>query len=488
MPLPGLLTRPFDGLKLGIRSSDVTLRRIASLDPGFIPAALWNRAYGRLAGDHPASRLLGIAIGQTDGTCSVFKTRVLPQVDENIELNRRYVERIVKFLLWQRGGYRITVGGEPGIAEMLRQIYCPEGDRRFDCEFLGQRLSGRAMVIEECAFDELPESRERSRRLGGNLDGCRIGFDLGGSFRKAVALRDGQVVFSESIAWDPYFQKDPQFHFSSIDDSIRRAAASLPRVDAIGGSTAGAVANNEVRASSLFRGISEVDFEKRIRRIFLDLRKTWNDVPFEVANDGEVAALSGANSLRIHSVLGISMGTSLAAGYVDADGRFTSWLNELAFAPVDYQDDGARDEWSGDLGLGVQHFSQQALGRLVPRSGISLEREMPFAEQLKTVQALMENGDSRARGIYETIGVWLGYSVAHYAEFYPLCNVLCLGGMMMGEGGDVIIQEAAAVLKNEFPDLARRVQLWTCSGQDRSHGQAIAAATLPELCGGRRAS
>jgi len=325
----------------------------------------------------------------------------------------------------------------------------------------------------------LPEPRELSIPLGRNLDGCRIGFDLGGSDRKCAALLAGKVVFSEEIPWDPYFQSDPQYHYDGIRETLRRAAEHLPRVDAIGGSAAGVYVNNEVRVASLFRGVSEGDFEKRVRRMFFDLQKEWEGIPFEVVNDGEVTALAGSMSMNVNAVLGISLGTSLAAGYVDPDGHIRPWLNELAFAPVDYRENAPADEWSGDAGCGVQYFSQQGVARLVPLAGIKLPEEMPFAEQLVEVQRLMATGDLRARAIYETIGTCFGYAVAHYADFYEIRNLLILGRVTSGEGGEVILEKASTVLRDEFPELA--IRLRTPDEKDKRHGQAVAAASLPKI-------
>ena len=447
------------------------------LDPHFVPAALWNRSYAAKAEANPSSKPLAISLLRGDSTVSVYRTKVLPHTAENRALNVRYVERLLKFLLWQRGGYRILISGEPAIAKEIQAIYSPDGQRAFDHEFMGNKVYGRPMEVEAC--DEVPEPRELSIPLGRNLDGCRIGFDLGGSDRKCAALIDGKVVFSEEIRWDPYFQGDPQYHYDGILASLRRAADHLPRVDAIGGSAAGVYVNNEVRVASLFRGVSEGDFERRVRRIFFDLQKEWGGVPFEVVNDGEVTALAGSMSLNDNAVLGISLGTSHAAGYVDCDGHIRPWLNELAFAPVDYSEQAPVDEWSGDAGCGVQYFSQQGVARLVPLAGIDLPTGMPLAEQLVEVQNLMAAGEARARSIYETIGVYFGYSVAHYADFYDIRNLLILGRVTSGEGGGVILEKAAAVLRDEFPELA--IQLRTPDEKDKRHGQAVAAASLPKL-------
>jgi predicted NBD/HSP70 family sugar kinase len=328
---------------------------------------------------------------------------------------------------------------------------------------------------------EIPPERAQSQPLGRHLDGCRIGFDLGGSDRKAAAVIDGQVVFSEETVWDPYFHPDPQYHFDGIMDSLKKAAAHLPRVDAIGGSAAGIYVHNRVKAASLFRGVPSDLFNSRVKDLFLEVKRAWNDVPFEVVNDGEVTALAGSISLEKNGVLGIALGTSTAGGWVDANGNITSWINELAFVPVDYHPDAARDEWSGDYGVAAQYFSQQAVGRLLPAAGIEVPKDMPLPEKLKLVQSLMAKGDERARKIYETIGVYLGYFIAHCAEFYPLQNMLILGRVTSGKGGDVIVEVARKTLGSEFPELAQKIALHVPDEKQKRHGQAIAAASLPEL-------
>ena len=346
---------------------------------------------------------------------------------------------------------------------------------------MGAKIYGRPMVVESRALAEMPGGFEIATPLGRHVDGCRIGFDLGGSDRKCAAVLDGRVVFSEEVTWDPYFQSDPQYHFDGIHDTLQRAAAHLPRVDAIGGSSAGVYVSNEVRAASLFRGVAPKDFERRIRRIFFELQKAWGGVPFEVVNDGEVTALAGSMSMGENSVLGVSMGTSVAGGYVTADGLITPWLNELAFVPVDYRDDAPADEWSGDIGCAVQYFCQQGVARLAPLAGLAFPQEMKFAEQLVEVQRLMAAGDERARKIYETIGICFGYSIAHFANFYEIRNLLILGRVTSGAGGEIIIEKAREVLRAEFPALAETIQLRTPDEKDKRHGQAVAAASLPAL-------
>src|SRR6185436_17831404 len=219
---------------------------------------------------------------------------------------------------------------------------------------------------------------------------------------------------------------DPQWHFDQIMDSLRRAAAHLPRVDAIGGSSAGVYVNNRVQVASLFRGVPDELFARRVKGLFLEIQRAWNNVPMGVVNDGEVTALAGAMAIGDNAVLGVALGSSQAVGYVTPEGNITSWLNELAFAPVDYSPQAPLDEWSGDRGCGVQYFSQQCVARLIPKAGIEVGTQLPLPERLLAVQELMGKGDERATRIYQTIGVYLGYAVAHYARFYQLRHLLIL--------------------------------------------------------------
>lgn len=473
-------------------------RFVPPLDPGFVPAVLWNRAYRVRCAETAAARPFGLAVRRTDGTVSVWRGQHLPHTTRNARLNLTFADRLLKFLLWQKGGHHVCVLAEPKLAADLKAVYSPSGARAFDCRFMGKDAYGKPFRIEHASPDEFPSEHESGAALGRHLDGCRIGFDLGGSDRKAAALIDGKVVFSEEVRWDPYFHPDPQYHFDGILDTLLRAAKHLPRVDAVGGSAAGIYVNNEVRIASLFRGVkdkSEKVFTARVRPMFREIReilaKKWRNesLPFEVANDGEVTALMASMSMKDNAVLGIAMGTSVAAGYVTPPGNITNWLNELAFVPVDYSGRAeTRDEWSGDLGCAVQFFSQQGVDRLLRRSGIELPAGMAVPERLVEVQNLVKRGDARAERIYETLGVCFGYTIAHLAEMYDFSfrNLLILGRVTSGKGGDLLLETAAKVVKDEFPELHGRVVFRTPNEHDKRHGQAAAAASLPALAGPSR--
>jgi predicted NBD/HSP70 family sugar kinase len=450
-------------------------------DPGFRPIVLGWRAYldrARKAGD----ALLRAAVEREDGLVSAFVTRV-PEKDADPATTYMIVERMVKFLLWSRGGWRIHFFGPAAIGKRLKADYSEKGARAFDVRTMS-RIYERPFEVVLHSPATFPEARGAVHFSGGHLDGCRIGFDLGASDYKVAAVIKGQAVYSEEIPWTPATEADPEYHYRHIQDGLKKAAAHLPRVDAIGGSSAGVMIQNQVRISSLFRSVPEDVFENKIKDIFVRLGEDWG-VPFEVINDGEVTALAGMLSLGEAGVLGVAMGSSEAAGFLDADGHIPGWLDELAFVPVDLGPEAAVDEWSGDRGVGANYFSQQAVNTLARTAGISFRDAMTLPERLEEVQSLMDRGDDRAAAIFETIGIYLGFTVPWYEVFYKFSNLLILGRVMSGPGGKIIVDKAAEVLKAEFPETAARVRLRLLDEKSRRVGQAIAAASLPEIKGAR---
>jgi predicted NBD/HSP70 family sugar kinase len=447
------------------------------LDPTFRPTVLANRAFRAAVAESGAGVPLIFGLERPHGALSRFETMVFPNGHPDAAANLRYAERILKFLLWQRGGFRAYIGGPAGIGEYLARVYSPTGARSFDHAFMGGSVYGRPFQVIACAPSDVPPAHEPERALGRHLDGYRVGFDLGASDLKVSAVADGEAVFSQEIVWEPRRQSDPQYHYSHIVSAIRMAAEKLPRLDAIGGSAAGVYVDNRPMVASLFRGVPD-DRYHLVRDMFLRIRDEFG-VPLEVVNDGEVTALAGSMSLEDSAVLGLAMGSSEAAGYVTPEGNITDWLNELAFAPVDYAPEATVDEWSGDRGVGALYFSQQCVFRLAPAAGIEIAADAADAEKLKSVQALLESGHPGARQIWESIGVYLGYSLAHYAEFYQLKHVLVLGRVTSGCGGPIILEGAQRVLDGEHPELAASIGIQLPDEKSRRVGQSIAAASLP---------
>ncbi|MCL4560156.1 MAG: ROK family protein [Chloroflexi bacterium] len=445
------------------------------LDAGFLPAALANRHFAQETASDGQPLVIGLE--REAGKISRYETCIFPDGHPRAEANRIYAERLVKFLLWQRGGYKIYVGGSPAVAGYLRSLYRTGGRREFDSRFMSQQVYERPFEVLSCLAEEVPSTVEEGELLGRHLDGCRIGFDLGASDRKASALVDGKVIYSEEVIWEPRKQTDPAYHYNEIMAALKAAAAKMERLDAIGGSSAGIYIQNRPMVASLFRGIPAERFSE-IQDLFLRIRKELN-VPLVVINDGDVAALAGSMSLEDNGVLGLAMGSSEAAGYIAMNGRILGWLNELAFAPVDYSSEAPVDEWSGDAGCGSQYYSQQCVFRLAPKAGIHIPAGLTDAERLAFVQEKLEAGHEGAEQIWRSMGIYLGYGLAHYADFYDIRHVLLLGRCTSGKGGSLILEEARNVLEIEFPELAGRLNVRLPDEKSRRVGQAVAAASLP---------
>jgi predicted NBD/HSP70 family sugar kinase len=449
------------------------------LEPEFLPAALYTRAFQKLARSDAGIPLI-LGAEREHGRTARLETLVLPDGHPLAAENNRFVERLVKFLLWQKGGWKVFVGGPRSIGEHIQRTYSPEGVRRFDHHFMGRDVYEKEFTVVICRPEDVPPARETGKPLGRHLNGCRIGFDLGASDRKVSAVIDGEPVYSEEVVWEPRKHADPEYHYREITAALHTAASKLPRVDAVGGSSAGIYIDNRPMIASLFRAVPPERFGE-VRSLFLRIRDEMQ-VPLEVINDGDVTALAGAMSLGDNAILGIALGSSEATGYVDENGNIMGWLNELAFAPVDYRGGAAVDEWSGDGGVGSQYFSQQCVFRLAPKAGISIPQEITDAEKLKFVQEKLEAGDAGAEKIWESMGIFLGYGIAHYADYYPLRHVLILGRCTSGRGGTLLLEGARKVLESEFPE-HRAVHIQLPDEKSRRVGQSIAAASLPALTG-----
>jgi predicted NBD/HSP70 family sugar kinase len=456
------------------------------LDVVFRPAVLARRALAEAVRESAEGIVGAVAVEQPDGAVCAVNVFLFGEGHPAAVASRAICERIVKSLLWSRGGCRVWVDGPSRLVDDLRRHYAEDATGCWDAHMMAEVVYGHAFEVVAASRSEFPASRETNAVLGRHFEGSRIGFDLGASDRKAAAVIDGEVVFSEEIPWDPLRHSDPQWHYDEIMDSLRRAAEHLPRVDAIGGSAAGIYVGSQIRVASLFRSVRPEVFKARVPGLFAEMKRAWGGIPFVVVNDGEVTALAGAMVGGVGGLLGIAMGSSEAAGYVTREGGLTSWLNELAFAPIDYSPDAPVDEWSGDRGCGVQYMSQQAVGRLLAPAGIAADSRSPLPERLLQLQKLMAAGDQRAVRVYETIGTYLGYALLDYRDIYDFDDVLVLGRVVSGPGGDVILTAAERVLASDDaidPAAAGSglspIKFHTVSERDKRHGQAAAAASLP---------
>ncbi len=444
------------------------------LDPDFIPFGIWAESYRK-----GASVPVDIAVERDHGHISVRRTYIHGTPDM-AEADYRYIERYMKFLLWSIGGFRIYVCGCSTIAQRLQKAYCYEGERAFDCDFFF-RLYERELEVIDLPLEQCPAANEAPRPIGGHLDGCRIGFDAGGSDRKVSAVGNGECIYSEEVVWHPKTQSDWHYQYEGILDSFRTAASKMPRVDGIGVSSAGVFIGNAPMVSSLFIKVPRSEWE-HVKTVYDRAGAEIGDVPVVVANDGDVTALAGAMGMGVGSIMGIAMGTSEAVGYVDKDQNVLGWISELAFAPVDLNENAMADEWSTDIGVGCKYFSQDAVIKLAPRAGIVLDEDLTPAEKLEIVQSLMEQGDARAADVYRSIGAYLAYTVVQYAHFYDIRHLMVLGRVMSGKGGELVLETCLDIIRDEFPELGERIHIMLPDEKTRRVGQSVAAASLPEIC------
>ena len=452
---------------------EITPRHVPELDPDFIPLHQFNQAFLK-----DAKKPIGLAVERSGGQMAVCRTMIHGTADM-VQADQYYVNRIVKTMLWMKGGFRIYVSGDQGIYEYLKEAYSAQGCQAFDWDYMANVFEHPFEVV---LCDQVPEAKDAPKAMGGHLEGCRIGFDAGGSDRKVSAVIDGESVYSEEVVWFPKVNSDPDYHYDGIVSALKSAAEHLPRVDAVGVSSAGVYIDNRTMNASLFLKVPKDQFDAKVKDIYIRaITDTFGDVPYAVVNDGDVSALAGAMSLGDNNVLGIAMGTSEAVGYVDDQGRITGWLNELAFVPVDAAPTAMQDEWSGDIGCGVKYFSQDSVIKLAPAAGINLSDSLSPAEKLKEVQKLMETPGSPAEAIYRSIGVYLAHSLALYFDLYHFKHVLLLGRVMSGRGGDLILETCKNVLADEYPEVASAIHPALPDEKFRRMGQSAAAASLPEI-------
>ena len=289
------------------------------------------------------------------------------------------------------------------------------------------------------------------------------------------------MVYSEEVVWNPKVTEDPTYHYQEILTAMKTAASKMPRVDAIGVSSAGVYVDNKIMVASLFVKVDKKKHGDYIKNMYINVAKEMGEnIPLEVANDGDVTALAGAIDLGDNGVLGIAMGTSEAGGYINTRGGINGWLSELAFVPVDFNEDAMRDEWSGDYGVGCKYFSQDAVIKLAELGGYKFNAGLTPAQKLKEIQALMDNDDALAKQIFEDIGIYLAHSIPFYAKFYDIKHMLLLGRVMGGKGGDIILETCKKVLGEEYPEFAD-LDIGLPDESNRRVGQSIAAASLAQI-------
>ena len=423
----------------------------------FVPACVTMDGFERRVRESGRGRKVSLAVEQPgSGVVSRIDTVLFAPVRGRDAENLHHLERLLKTLLWMRGGAIVYLAGAPELLEPLKSLYSISGERAFDRETMLRVFSVPELEFHAVDFDAMPATRFLRQGAGGGDAGCRVGLDLGGSSIKAVAIRDGHIVDDFKSPWNPCFEADPEYHKRHILNVINRAALSLPKLEAVGVSSAGIFIDNRCRISSLFRGVSAEAFAAKVEPLFVNLGHELG-VPLEAVNDGDAAALAGASTGAHHGVLGLSFGSSLAGGYVLPDGTLTGFINEFAFIPIDCATNGAPvDEWSGDGGCAVQYLTKQA------------------------VERLMREGE-RKPDLFDGIGRALGHTIAWLHRFYEFDVCLMLGGVLIDEAEHRVPTMARRVLEKEYPELSAHLQFRAADDTLKRNGQAVAAARLPRI-------
>merc|ERR1712113_585841 len=226
-------------------------------------------------------------------------------------------------------------------------------------------------------------------------------------------------------------------------------------------------------------------------------KEVAGDVPLKVINDGEVTALAAVQKIGKGNIMGISMGSSEGGGYANADGNLMGWINELCYIRLDLNPQAPTDPWTKGAHTGISHMylgqrgATKLAGKVVkdlpanytyPHADMCTIKHEDHAQCLKLIQKAMADPEQeeKARSLYETVGVYLGYGLAQYCEFYKIDHVMILGRVSKGEGGDLMLATAKKVLETEFPDL-KHIEFHTADDHFKAVGQCIAAAALPSV-------
>mmetsp|Transcript_46028 Transcript_46028/g.130144 ORF Transcript_46028/g.130144 Transcript_46028/m.130144 type:complete len:492 (-) Transcript_46028:244-1719(-) len=470
----------------------------APLDPGFAPLILGKQKY--LAATKECKDKLEWALLRVDG-CARYSLPVFPDDSEDVEASIYLAGVLIQEMLWQRSAGELQLCGPKKVCDALQAAYSVGGAYEFEATSMpnvcGTPTSPFVVKVVASAAD-MPEAKDSPQVCGKDASGCRLAFDLGKSDIKTVAVKDNEVLYSKETEWD-VTNPDPQYHYDAILAALKLAKEALPKVDAIGGSATGTVsADNDATWCDIFPNVPPDVYKAKVVDIFKRLSKELaGDVPLKVINDGEVTALAAVQKIKAGNVLGISMGSSEGGGYANKDGNLMGWINEMCYIKLDLNPEAPTDPWTKGAHTGISHMylGQRGATKLAAKGGVDVPDNLKYphpdmctithenhAHCLKLIQKAMadESKEPEARKIYETIGVYLGYGLAQYSEFYNIDHVMILGRVSKGKGGDIMLDTAKKVLQEEFPQFAG-MQFHTADDHFKAVGQCIAAAALPTL-------
>jgi predicted NBD/HSP70 family sugar kinase len=469
----------------------------APLDPNFAPLVLAKKNYLKhVAG---SKDFVEWALPRADG-CARYKLPVFAESHADVECSIYLAGVLIQEMIWQRSASELQLAGPAKICEALKQAYSIGGAYEFEVSSM-PKVCGTPDVpftVKIVDASALPAAKDTPQVCGKEANGCRLAFDLGKSDIKTVAVKDGEVLYSKETEWD-VTNPDPDYHYKMITDALKLAKATLPKVDAVGGSATGTISgDNGATWCDIFPNVPPDVYKAKVVDIFRRMSKEIaGDVPLKVINDGEVTALAAVQKIGKGNIMGISMGSSEGGGYANADGNLMGWINELCYIRLDMNPEAPTDPWSKGHHTGLSHMylgqrgATKLAGKVIqglpenyvyPHPGMCTIKHEDHAQCLKLIQKAMADPSQEAEvsKLYETIGVYLGYGLAQYCEFYPIDHVMILGRVSKGKGGDLVLNTAKKVLETEFPKFAH-IEFHTADDHFKAVGQCIAAAALPSL-------
>ena len=239
---------------------EIPVKNLPVLDEGFIPLGLFFESYRK-----GAQKPLCIAVERSGGQVGTYETKIYG-TPEMKEADAYYVDRLVKFLLWSWGGFKVSICGDDAVAESVKEAYSENGSRAFDKGFM-EHVYETEFVVESLPYDKKPQECHKAESIGRHTNGGRIGFDAGGSDRKVSAVIDGEPIYSEEVVWFPKIISDPDYHYQGILAAFHTAAAKIlekgGKVEGIGISSAGVYIDNKCMVASLFLKVGKRTLTKR---------------------------------------------------------------------------------------------------------------------------------------------------------------------------------------------------------------------------------
>jgi len=469
----------------------------APLDPNFSPLILGKKKY--LAATKECKDFLEWALPRADG-CARYKLPVFPDGHKDASASVYLAGVLIQEMIWQRSASKLMLAGPAKICEAIKADYSKGGAYDFEVGSMPNVCGTPEATFEVSIVDAsaLPAAKDTPQVCGKDANGCRLAFDLGKSDIKVVAVKDNEVLYSKETEWD-VTNPDPQYHFDAIVGAMKLGKDALPKIDAIGGSATGTVGgNNEATWCDIFPCVPPDVYKAKVVDIFQRIAKELaGDVPLKVINDGEVTALAAVQKIKAGNVMGISMGSSEGGGYANADGNLMGWINELCYIRLDLNPEAPTDPWTKGSHTGMSHMylGQRGATKLAAKAGVDVPANLVYphpdmctilhenhAQCLKLIQKAMTDPEKEktVRELYETVGVYLGYALAQYSEFYKIDHLMILGRVSKGAGGDIMLNTAKKVLETEFPEYAG-IQVHTADDHFKAVGQCIAAAALPSI-------